>query len=314
MTGKSSHRATARSDTDALAAPTAAMRRPRTPPSVVVGIDGSRGAVRAASWAAHEAISRDVPLRMISAVDPRGFRRGAAGSIERGLSFAECAIRYAQKVVEAIDQPVEVETEIVQERPATALLRASASAATVCVGAVGLKRFEHGHLGSTTAALARAALCPVAIVRESEHSTGEPAGWVVVQTDDSPRNVALVSAAVKEAQLRSAPLRAVTCWPSRFPGELGEDVLEETHRRIRAHVSSNLALWKRRYPDVEIQSVAVHGGFRDYLIGNAGSIQLLVAHTDGGLAGERRIGPMANVALDHTDCSVLLVNCQPSDR
>ena len=36
------------------------MREPLTPLSVVVGIDGSRSAVRAALWALDEAISRDV--------------------------------------------------------------------------------------------------------------------------------------------------------------------------------------------------------------------------------------------------------------
>jgi Universal stress protein family len=36
-----------------------------SPLSVVVGIDGSRAAVDAASWAADEAVSRDIPLRLV---------------------------------------------------------------------------------------------------------------------------------------------------------------------------------------------------------------------------------------------------------
>ena len=39
-------------------------------PSVVVGIDGSRSALDAALWAADEAVSRDVPLRLVYAIDP----------------------------------------------------------------------------------------------------------------------------------------------------------------------------------------------------------------------------------------------------
>jgi len=35
------------------------------PPSVVVGIDGSRAAVRAALWAVDAAVSRDIPLRLV---------------------------------------------------------------------------------------------------------------------------------------------------------------------------------------------------------------------------------------------------------
>ena len=37
--------------------------------SVVVGIDGSRAAVDAALWAVDEAVSRDIPLRLVYAID-----------------------------------------------------------------------------------------------------------------------------------------------------------------------------------------------------------------------------------------------------
>ena len=42
----------------------------RSSPSVVVGIDGSRSAVDAALWAVDEAVSRDIPLRLVYAIDP----------------------------------------------------------------------------------------------------------------------------------------------------------------------------------------------------------------------------------------------------
>ena len=38
--------------------------------SVVVGIDGSRSALDAALWAVDEAVSRDIPLRLVYAIDP----------------------------------------------------------------------------------------------------------------------------------------------------------------------------------------------------------------------------------------------------
>ena len=41
-----------------------------SPPTVVVGIDGSRSAVDAALWAVDEAVSRDIPLRLVYAIDP----------------------------------------------------------------------------------------------------------------------------------------------------------------------------------------------------------------------------------------------------
>jgi nucleotide-binding universal stress UspA family protein len=40
-------------------------------PAVVVGIDGSRNALTAALWAVDEAVERDIPLRLVYAIDPR---------------------------------------------------------------------------------------------------------------------------------------------------------------------------------------------------------------------------------------------------
>ena len=39
-------------------------------PTIVVGIDGSRSAVEAALWAVDEAVCRDIPLRLLYAIDP----------------------------------------------------------------------------------------------------------------------------------------------------------------------------------------------------------------------------------------------------
>ena len=41
-----------------------------SPPAVVVGIDGSRPGIDAALWAVDEAVSRDIPLRLVYAIDP----------------------------------------------------------------------------------------------------------------------------------------------------------------------------------------------------------------------------------------------------
>jgi nucleotide-binding universal stress UspA family protein len=46
-----------------------ALRDSNTPkPSVVVGIDGSQAAIRAAEWAVDEAVSREVPLRLVEVI------------------------------------------------------------------------------------------------------------------------------------------------------------------------------------------------------------------------------------------------------
>ncbi|MDZ4267710.1 MAG: universal stress protein, partial [Mycobacterium sp.] len=96
------------------------------PPScVVVGIDGSRSAVEAALWAVDEAVSRDLPLRLVYAIDP-DLCPGTTAKDRLGyLAAGEMALRNAVTVVESTDKPVKIEAEILQGRPTDVLLEAS---------------------------------------------------------------------------------------------------------------------------------------------------------------------------------------------
>ncbi len=166
-----------------------------TTQSIVAGVDGSKAAIRAALWAVDEAESRGVPLRLLYATDPGD-----------GEEAAELALRHAVAAIRATGKPVRVETEIAHGPAVGSLIRSSASAAMVCVGAVGLRHFQRGRVGSTAAALAISAHCPVAIVRGGDGRRDQPEGKTVVEIDGSPDSV-LLTAAVEEALLRDAPSR-----------------------------------------------------------------------------------------------------------
>jgi nucleotide-binding universal stress UspA family protein len=143
-----------------------------TPGSIFVGIDGSKTAIRAALWAADEAVIRDVPLRLLYAIEQGDIRQ--ADGMAHKLSAAENALRQAFTAVEATGKPVKIETEIADGPPVRSLIRASASAAMVCVGAVGLRHFQPGRVGSTAAALAISGRCPVAIIRSRDEHHRQP--------------------------------------------------------------------------------------------------------------------------------------------
>ena len=136
------------------------------PASVVVGIDGSSAAMGAALWAVDEAVSRDIPLRLIYAIGHPHISVVDPDHEARRLATAEIAVRYAFMAVEATDKPVKIEVEIDQGHPLSTLVRASRSAAMVCVGAAGLNHGEDQQLGATAAKLATSAHCPIAIIRE----------------------------------------------------------------------------------------------------------------------------------------------------
>jgi hypothetical protein len=127
------------------------------------------------------------------------------------LATAETAVRRALAAVEATGRPVKIETEIAQGPPIGSLIRASASAAMVCVGAVGLRHFLPDRIGSTAAALAISARCPVAILRGHDNHLRRPAHGIVVEVDGSPDTGVLLSAAFEEARLRNADIQAIIC-------------------------------------------------------------------------------------------------------
>jgi nucleotide-binding universal stress UspA family protein len=109
-------------------------------PSVVVGIDGSRAALDAALWAVDEAVSRDIRLRLVYAIDStdNSDTRRARRSAGAGHRGAVCSLRVHRRRAE---KPVKIKVQILQGHPTRALMDASRGAAMLCVGSIGLKYF-----------------------------------------------------------------------------------------------------------------------------------------------------------------------------
>jgi nucleotide-binding universal stress UspA family protein len=282
------------------------MNRSPTPPSIVVGIDGSRGAIQAALWAVDEALSRDIPLRLLYAIEPDAAEQMLPDdNAAHKLAIAENAVRYAFTEVEALDKPVKIEVEITQERPITSLIRASTSAAMVCIGAVGLHHFRPMRVGSTVAALAISAHCPVAVIRSRGDRDERHMPWIIVDTHASSDNGVVLATAIEEARLRNLPLRAITCRQSGFTDE---GVAEDCDRRIRTNLDRQLELWTRRYPELRVESVAVRGSLVAYLAEKDRSVELLVVGARGHEHLEQLVGPAGNAVLHKSECALLVVD------
>jgi nucleotide-binding universal stress UspA family protein len=278
------------------------MQEPATPGSIFVGIDGSKTAIRAALWAADEAVSRDVPLRLHYAIEEGDIRE--ADGLAHKRSAAENALRQAFAAVEATGKPVKIETEIADGPAVRSLIRASASAAMVCVGAVGLRHFHAGQVGSTAAALAISGRCPVAIIRSRDEHRRRP-DEIVVHVDGSPDNGVLLGAAMEEAQLRNAAIRAITC---RQTVSHDDETERDYDRRAHADLDRRLARWRRRYPHVEVESLVTRGSLLDYLARNRRSVRLVVVSAHNRQHLGELLGASGNAMLQDADCSVLIVN------
>ena len=271
---------------------------------VVVGIDGSRAAVDAALWALDEAISRDIPLRLVYALDDgdRG-PHDVAGK----AAAAERAIRQVTAAIDGTGKPVKVEADIIRGQAADVLIRASREAAVLCVGAFGLSHFQPGRLGSTAVAVALSAHCPVAIVRQPRYPARPLGEWIIAVSDDSPDDGLVLATAVKEARLRNASLRVITCWR---PPRDGTTAVAQGDRRICATLDRRLSQWRRRYPDCRIEAAAAHVSISEYLTTQAAESQLIVVGARGTGHVREIVGAVGNAALRGSDCVVLVVNRQ----
>ncbi|HET9892757.1 MAG TPA: universal stress protein [Mycobacterium sp.] len=255
-------------------------------PAILVGVDGSRAAMHAVVWAIDEAVSRDIPLRLVYVIDPHdawGARDGGSR-----LATARAALADAHRAVDAVGTPVKVETEILWGSTVFKLLEASRSAVMVCIGRIGLHHTRHGG-PAVAACLIRSALCPVAVIQQSAACPVMPeVSGVVAEVD----NGTVLRHAFDEARLRRTPLRTLSV--VRGPGARGETTGKSS---AQAQLDRRLARWMPLYPDVQAAPAIVTGGVDRYLRAHHEAGQLLVA--DSYRAEE----------LCHAGHSVLAIRC-----
>jgi nucleotide-binding universal stress UspA family protein len=101
----------------------------------------------------------------------------------------------------------------------------------------------------------------------------------------------------------------LTTWQSRFTDIHAENAVADGNRLARARLDRRLDQWRKRYPELDVEAVAVHGSTVNYLTKNAGSIKLLVVGHERASGIREIVGPPGYAALHHTDCSVLI--CEP---
>jgi nucleotide-binding universal stress UspA family protein len=243
--------------------------------SVVVGIDGSQAALDAATWAVTEAVSLGVPLRLVHVSAAKHASRDGACA----AGHAEAALYRAEMTVHDMGRPVQVETATLRGRPDCVLIDESRRAAMVCVGSEGKGPCAQMPLGSTAAALAKHAHCPVAIVRTGgAHQTDT--GWIAAVQNDEPDNDAVVHRAMEEGRLRRAPVLLI---------------------------DTRLDSWIRRYPDVHVRTVAARRGGARRDENHSDSIQLIVVGSADAESVARLVWPDYHPVLGDADRSVLLI-------
>lgn len=249
--------------------------------SVVVGVNGTQAAINGAKWAIDEAMSRQLPLRLVYVIGDREVPDVGAADWELGR--AELALRQAESAVQSAAHGegkfVEIETAVLAGDPAQVLIDQSQEAALVCVGTARRGWASDGLLGPTAAGLVARAHCPVAVIRTNPDGSPTQLGVVAVVLNDEPDNDEVVHQAMEEGRRRHATVR---------------------------QIDRRLGSWIRRYPDVPVQTVAAGTG-----LGAAekpgGAIELAVV---GSADADKLAGlavPNCHPIVGYPDCSVLVV-------
>jgi nucleotide-binding universal stress UspA family protein len=137
--------------------------------TIVVGVDGSAYSLAALRWAIEEARLRGAKVRAVTAWSyPHvSTYHEAAHALKLPLAEDAAAI-FKHAVAEAAgdDPGVEIETEVMESGPASALVEAAKDASLLVVGSRGLGGFRGLLLGSVSQQCAQHSPCPLVIVHE----------------------------------------------------------------------------------------------------------------------------------------------------
>ncbi|WP_239376241.1 universal stress protein [Frankia sp. Cj5] len=135
---------------------------------VAVGVDGSPSSLAALAWAARAATYRDVPLRVIHALEvastpyPEFLASSGRALVDQANDVLDDALA---KGLRDVSPRLCVSSEVVVDSAARALLLESTTSQLLVTGARGHGGFAELLLGSVSDQCVRYALCPVAVIR-----------------------------------------------------------------------------------------------------------------------------------------------------
>ena len=273
---------------------------------IVVGVDGSPASDAAVSWAAHDAVMRHLPLKLVHGVDPFAAtwpQTSVAGGFtlwreNEGRRVLGDALKIAQDAAEGC-RPIPINAELMFSATVPMLVDLSKRAELMVVGNYGRGVLGRDWLGSVSASLVRCACCPVAVVPDQ----GLPAvdlspAPVLLGIDGSPASELATAIAFDEASRRRIDLMVVHAWSDaeifELPGLDWAAVKSEAERSL----AERLAGWQERYPDVVVHRLVVCDRPARALVENSQSAQLVVlgCHGRGRFTGAL-LGSVSNAVV-----------------
>lgn len=286
---------------------------------IVVGVDGSAGALSAVLWAADECRIRNCSLLIVhacDAMDASSVRRSGEAGI-RAMDAVSTRLLQDLSVAASIRQPgVTVGSVLSHSEPAEVLLDLGAVSELIVVGSRPGGSNTVSMLGSVSHRLAAHAACPVAVIPPpAVLSTSQPRTSVVVGISSTPAGRAGIDFAFEEASRRGVGLVAVRAWGDAdavgVDDRVGESA-EGWRHSAAALLKRDLADVVQAYPDVPVKPLLVRKNPAEALIASARDAELVVVgchHSDDHWS--TRLGPVPSMLLSQAGCPVVVVGRYP---
>lgn len=286
---------------------------------VVVGVDGSEPAIRAARWAGAFADKLAAPLHIVHADPYLGYNLSDAAAALRAASVAEqqrsseSILHTAEHAVRTDFPAVPITTRRIHRPVVEALCTLSGTAHLIVLGSDDVSVGAALLVGSPTLSVVTHSACPVLVWRGDAHRPN--AQRVVLGVDGSRDSAGAIASAFEFADLFGVGLTAVHTWSTRrppgnvtIPYLIDWDAIEDAERQ---ELARTLAPWRERYPDVDVTPVVDPDKASQALLRHAKNAQLVVIGTRGrGLLAGVLLGSTSLNMLHH--CTVPVMVCRPS--
>lgn len=267
---------------------------------VLVGVDGSEHDPCIVDWAAAEAERRGVGLWVFFAVPP--FTGAAIYDLTPAADLLESARPIARVAADRArdERPsLLVVSQVLVEDPVSALVRLSARAGVLVIGARGLGRLAGTLLGSVSRRVVARARCPVVVVRGS---AANPDGPVVVGVDPDHVEPEVLRFAFTEAERRGTTLRLVSASTRADHGSETDGTGVAAHSNLAEAAAMTMqevaAEWFEHYPAVRVDVRVVRRRPVEALtLAAATGCMVVVGHRERSRLAELRPGSITHRVL-----------------
>ena len=249
---------------------------PSAPRRIVVGVDTSDNALRAALWAARQAADLHAPVLLVHALD-----LGATSVYSEAVGYTQArrddGAALLGRVVSTLREQVpgvSVDTKLSDASAPETLIALSSAANLVVTGTRGHGGFAGLLLGSVSLKLAAHAHGPAVVVRGEQ--PGDPDNEVVLGVEPDQAE-APIRFAFQSAAALGATLTVVRAWwpHTTYGGYYLEDA-DVTERHQAAQAEALIMGLQDEYPHVKVSVSAMRGNAVPMLIEASRDARLLV--------------------------------------